>query len=280
MKTGSAVTLSFLLFFLLLNFSCSDTGIWRLVWSDEFNYEGEPDPGKWTIVQKHANRSSSEVQSDEDNRENVRVEDGNLIIQAHNKGNAWYTSGRLDTYLSGKWTYGRIEVRAKLPQGRGTWPGIFMTASEDIKNAYGWPSSGGIDIMQHVGRNPGMVRADVECNEYNQSQGNLKSGTLHVDDPFNEFHIYAVEWFPDRLDFYVDDNKYFTYENAMHGWKTWPFYKDFYLILCLATSGTEGGAYGIDDSIFPVQMLIDYVRVYQTNLEKLGYNMRDYKGEE
>ena len=280
MKICGAVALFIVLFFVFCTFSCSDSGIWRLVWSDEFDYEGEPDPGKWTIVQKHELLSSQEKQSYEDKRENVRVENGTLIIQAHNKGGNWYTSGRLDTYLSGKWTYGRIEVKARLPRGRGTWPAIFMTASEDIKNGYGWPASGGIEIMEHEGHNPGRIWAAVECYENNVSKGNYESGELYVDDPFNEFHIYAVEWYPDRLDFYVDENKYFTYENKMRDWKTWPFYRDFYLIICLAISDSQGGARGVDESVFPVQMVIDYVRVYQTDLKKLGYSLRDYEAVE
>jgi beta-glucanase (GH16 family) len=272
---------SFLLLILvIITLSCTDNGTWRLVWSDEFDYEGKPDPDKWMILQKPARWVNNEAQSYEDNRENVRIENGTLIIQAHHKKNGGYTSGRLDTYLSGKWTYGRIEVKAKLPRGRGTWPAIFMMASENIKSVHGWPSSGEIDIMEHVGHNPSMIHATIHCYEYNHPKGNHKSDTIHIVDPFDEYHIYAVEWYPDRLDFFVDDNKYFTFNNEMRGWKTWPFYKDFYLILCLAIGGSWGGAQGIDDSIFPVQIIIDYVRVYQTDLEKIGYDIQDYQIEE
>ncbi|MBN1799399.1 MAG: glycoside hydrolase family 16 protein [Spirochaetales bacterium] len=280
MKPFVAVKLFFLLLLLLLHLSCSDTGIWQLVWSDEFNYEGEPDPGKWSIVEKPARWVNQEAQAYVDNRENLRVENGNLIIQAHRNHDGGYTSGRLDTFITGKWTYGRIEIKAKLPQGRGTWPALFMMPSENIKSVFGWPSSGEIDIMEHVGYNPGTVQTSVHCHEYNHPQGTHKFGTLYIDDPFNEYHIYAVEWYPDRLDFFVDENRFFTFENELSGWKAWPFYKDFYLILNLAIGGSWGGAQGIDDSIFPTQMVIDYVRVYQTDLEKLGYNMLDYAPEE
>lgn len=263
----------------LICLSCAQSGKWRLVWSDEFNYRGEPDPDKWSIVEKPPRWVNQEEQAYVNRRENVRVENGNLIIEAR-KGdfrNYNYTSARLDTYLTGKWTYGRIEVRAKLPRGRGTWPAIFMLPTENIKSVFGWPSSGEMDIMEHVGFRPGVVQASVHCAKYNHLQGNHKFGTLQLDDPFDTFHVYALEWYPDRLDFYVDENNYFSFKNEMSGWKAWPFYKNFYLILNLAIGGSWGGAQGIDDSIFPARMVIDYVRVYQTDLEKLGYNLKEYQ---
>jgi beta-glucanase (GH16 family) len=269
----------FLLVFVII-LSCTDQGIWHLVWSDEFDYSGEPDIGKWTIVEKPARAVNQEAQAYVNKRENLRVENGTLIIEAHRNPNGSYTSARIDTYLSGTWTYGRIEVKAKLPEGRGTWPALFMLPTENIKSAYGWPSSGEIDIMEHVGHNPGSVQASVHCSKYNHPQGNHKFGTFYLDDPFEEFHVYAVEWYPDRLDFYVDENMYFSFENERTDWKAWPFFKDFYLILCVAIGGSWGGEQGIDDSIFPSRMVIDYVRVFETDLEKLGYNREDYYSEE
>jgi beta-glucanase (GH16 family) len=114
MKMISVIKPLLLLLLIIINLSCADNDIWRLVWSDEFDYEGEPDPAKWTIVERHARRIVAE--SYENNRENVRVENGNLIIQAHSKRSRWYTTGKLDTYISGNWTYGRIEIKAKLPK--------------------------------------------------------------------------------------------------------------------------------------------------------------------
>jgi beta-glucanase (GH16 family) len=261
-------------------FSCAQSGRWKLVWQDEFNYQGEPDTGKWSVVVKPPRWVNQEAQAYMERRENLRVENGHLIIQARGSHDKGYTSARLDTFLSGKWTYGRLEVRAKLPEGRGTWPAIFMLPTENIKSVYGWPSSGEIDIMEHVGHNPGTVQASVHCSEYNHLQGNQKFGTFYMEDPFNEFHVYTVEWYPDRLDFFVDENKYFTFRKEMNGWETWPFYKDFYLILCLAIGGSWGGAQGIDDSIFPTQMVIDYVRVYQADPEKLIDNPSEYGTED
>jgi beta-glucanase (GH16 family) len=269
----------FILIILIISLSCTGDNKWRLVWSDEFDYQGEPEADKWTIVEKRAGWVNQENQTYLNRRENIRVENGNLIIEARNDGYGGYpyTSARIDTFLAGKWTYGRIEVRAKLPKGRGTWPAIFMLPVENIQSVYGWPSSGEIDIMEHVGFNPGIVQASIHCHNYNHPQGNQKYDTLHLDDPFKEFHLYALEWYPDRLDFFVDDDNYFTFRNEMTDWKAWPFFKNFYLIICLAIGGTWGGSQGIDNTIFPAQMVIDYVRVYQTDLEKLGYDLADYQ---
>ncbi len=262
-------------------FSCAGEGKWRLVWSDEFNYSGAPDAEKWNIVESRPGWVNQEKQAYVNRKQNVRVENGNLIIEAR-KGDPndfQYTSGRIDTYLGGKWTYGRIEVRAKLPQGRGTWPAIFMLPSENIKSVFGWPSSGEIDIMEHVGFNPGTIQATIHCHNYNYLQGNQKYNTIYIDDPFSKYHVYALEWYPDKLVFFVDDSKYFTFKNEMSGWKSWPFYKDFYLIICLAVGGTWGGQKGIDPEIFPTGMTVDYVRVYQTDLAKLGYDLKKYSPE-
>jgi beta-glucanase (GH16 family) len=253
--------------------SCSRGPKWKLVWADEFDEPGPPDSSRWAIVEKGPKWRNNEDQAYMNRPENIRCEDGFLIIEARNDGYGGYgyTSARLDTGLAGEWTYGRIEVRAKLPAGTGTWPAIFMLASQNIMGARGWPTSGEIDIMEHVGFNPGYVRGSVHCGKYNHSIGTSLYEEVYLPDYSEEFHIYGVEWYPDRLDFFIDDQYYFTFENEMTDFNAWPFYKDFYLILCLAVGGDWGGMNGIDDDIFPVQMVVDYVRVYQTDLRKLGY---------
>jgi beta-glucanase (GH16 family) len=247
--------------------SCSATGRkgWKLVWQDEFSKDGRPDTKKWTINEKRPGFYNGEAQAYVDRPENARVEGGNLIIEARKDGYGGfrYTSARMDTFFSGKWTYGRIEVRAKLPRGRGTWPGIWLMPVENLNGAMGWPTSGEIDIMEHVGFDPENVHASIHCAAYNHPAGTHKTMKHAVEDPYETFHVYAVEWLPERIDFFVDEEMYFTFENEGTGYEVWPFYKDFYLILNLAIGGAWGGMQGIDESIFPTALVVDYVRVYE-----------------
>src|SRR5205085_12137598 len=156
--------------------------------------------------------------------------------------------------------YGRIEVRAKVPSGRGTWPAIWTLADEP--NAR-WPACGEIDIMEHVGFDPGKIHANIHTAKYNHVKRNGKGSQLSVPDATSAFHVYALEWSSERLDFFVDDQKYFTYENEKTGSDAWPYDKPHYLILNLAIGGAWGGQKGIDESIFPQRYYFDYVRVYQ-----------------
>lgn len=258
---------------LLVLVSCQPEGRkgWKLVWQDEFDKAGRPDPRKWSIVEKRPKWVNSEDQAYLDRPENVRVEKGNLVIEARKDGYQGfaYTSARLDTFFGGNWTYGRIEVRARLPAGTGTWPAIFMLPTQALNGAMGWPISGEIDIMEHVGWDPDVIHASIHCADYNHPAGTQKTVRKTIPDLYADFHLYAIEWFPDRIDFFVDDEKYMTFMNEDTGYEAWPFYRDFYLILNMAIGGTWGGMQGIDDSIFPVQMLVDYVRVYKKVPETL-----------
>jgi beta-glucanase (GH16 family) len=164
------------------------------------------------------------------------------------------------------WRYGRIEVRAKLPTGRGTWPAIWMLGTGQRgheQRRVGWPACGEIDIMENVGFAPNVIHANVHTAKYNHVKGNGKGAKITVEKPYDAFHVYAIEWNKDRIDFFVDDKKYFTYENEGTGTDAWPFDSPHYLILNIAIGGSWGGQHGIDDTIFPQEMLIDYVRVYQ-----------------
>jgi beta-glucanase (GH16 family) len=196
--------------------------------------------------------------------ENVRVEDGLLVIEARrdNWNGREITSASLHTYGKKSMLYGRIEVKAKLPTGRGTWPAIWMLGNS-IKEGTGWPACGEIDIMENVGFDPDVVHANIHTKAYNHVKGTNKGNKIKVEKPYDDFHIYAVEWFPDRMDFYFDDNKYFSFKNKKTGNDTWPFDKPHYLILNLAIGGAWGGQKGIDDAIFPQKYLIDYVKVYR-----------------
>ena len=237
-----------------------------LVWEDNFDYTGLPDSSKWSYDVGGHGWGNNELQYYTENREEkARVEDGKLIIESRKEaysGND-YTSARLVSRNKGDWTYGRIEARAKLPQGTGTWPAIWMLPTEWIYGDGGWPDVGEIDIMEHVGYDEGVIHGTIHTHDFNHMDGTQQSGQITIPDAVDTFHVYAIEWTEDKIEWYVDDEKYFTYENNGDGWSAWPFDHPFHLILNIAIGGDWGGAEGIEDSIFPQTMEIDYVRVYK-----------------
>ncbi len=238
---------------------------WNLTWSDEFDYTDKPDSTKWGYEIGGNGWGNNEEEYYTSDSNNVRVENGNLVIEAHYYENhpIKYTSARLVSTNKGDWTYGRFEVRAKLPKGKGTWPAIWMLPTEWTYGSGGWPDNGEIDIMEHVGYDPGVIHGSTHSKKYYWRINTQKTATIKIPDAMNEFHTYTMEWYPDRIDMYVDDQKYFTSENDSTGWEAWPFNKDFHFILNLAIGGDWGGAQGIDNSIFPQRMEVDYVRVYE-----------------
>jgi beta-glucanase (GH16 family) len=236
---------------------------YRLVWSDEFNTNGLPDNSKWSYDRGGWGWGNDEEEYYTHNRpENARIENGCLVIEARKEKwqNREYTSARLVTKNKGDWQYGRIEVRAKLPRGRGLWPAIWTLGTTYSLN---WPDDGEIDIMEELGFDPGVVHATVQCKKYNFRIGTQKTALTTVPDYMSAFHVYAMEWNADSVSIFVDDHKYFSFINEHTGHDTWPFDHPMHLILDIAVGGNWGGRKGIDDSIFPQQMLIDYVRVYQ-----------------
>lgn len=236
----------------------------KLVWFDEFEYSGLPNSSKWGYDTGGHGWGNNELQFYTSARkENARVENGKLVIEARKENfkSANYTSARLITKNKGDWKYGRIDVKAKLPKGRGMWPAIWMLPT---KWEYGgWPESGEIDIMENVGYMPDSVLGTVHTKAYNHSIGTQKSGGLNFKDLSSAFHVYSIEWYENKIDFLVDNKKYFTFNNDKTGSASWPFDKEFHLLLNIAVGGNWGGKFGVDDSIFPQKMEIDYVRVYQ-----------------
>jgi beta-glucanase (GH16 family) len=236
----------------------------RLIWGDEFNYTGEPDTTKWNYDLGGHGWGNNELQYYTNNSKNVRVENGNLVIEARKDSleNRAYTSTRIVSKKKGDWLYGKIEVRAKLPKGKGTWPAIWML-STDWK--YGdWPASGEIDIMEHVGYDPEVVHGTVHTEAYNHTKQTQKEGKITVSGAQEDFHIYAVEWREDKMDFLVDNKLYHTIvREPKDDYKGWPFDQKFHLLMNLAVGGNWGGAKGIDESIWPQRLEIDYVRVYE-----------------
>ncbi|MBI1937206.1 MAG: glycoside hydrolase family 16 protein [Ignavibacteriales bacterium] len=239
---------------------------WKLVWSDEFNKAGLPDQTKWGYDVGDHGWGNNELQYYSANRtENARVENGKLIIEARrdNFEGHTYTSARLVTRNKGDWTYGRIEVRAKLPWGKGTWPAIWMLPTQWTLGDKGWPDNGEIDIMEHVGYDPGVVHASIHCNRYVHTKGTQKTANIRVTDAMNAFHNYTIEWNENEIKAFVDTTQYFSFKNEGKGWQYWPFFKDFHLILNIAWGGNWGGAQGIDNSILPQKMEVEYVRIYE-----------------
>lgn len=241
-----------------------------LVWSDEFDRDGLPDEEKWSYSEGDGcpnlcGWGNNEKQYYTKERlENTRIENGILIIETKKdtiEGKETYSSAKLSTKGKGDWKYGQMEIRAKLPSGRGTWPAIWMLPSQ---NVYGkWPNSGEIDIMEHVGYDPDSIFGTVHTGAYNHMKGTHKGARTGRSDAESAFHIYKIEWTADQIDFYVDDEAYFSFRNEKATSKEWPFDQDFYLIINLAIGGSWGGIKGLDETIFPQKMEIDYVRVYQ-----------------
>ena len=228
---------------------------WDLVWHDEFDGSGLPNAANWGYEVGYVR--NNELQYYTENRlENARLENGNLVIEARNDSFDGHpiTSASLTTQGKAAFRYGRIEVRAKIPTGNGTWPAIW-TLGTNITDV-GWPACGEIDIMENVGFMPTTIYGTVHMT------GGAHGGNVDIASPWTDFHVYAVEWYPDRIDFFVDDQKYFTHTNDGTT-ANWPFDADQYLILNLAIGGDWGGQQGVDMSLFPHLYSIDYVRVYR-----------------
>jgi beta-glucanase (GH16 family) len=239
---------------------------YRLVWSDEFDYNGLPDPSKWTFDTEgnHAGWGNNELQYyTKADKDNAWVENGVLHVNAlkENLHGKQYTSARLCT--KAHWQYGKIEVRAMVPEATGTWAAIWMMPGNWSFNDGNWPDIGEIDIMEHVGHDKGVIHASAHSKDYQWQKGTQKTATIKVNEASEEFHSYILEWTPDYLKAYVDDDLYFIYENEKLGVSKWPYDKPFYLILNLAVGGAWGSVKGIDDEAFPQTMEVDYVRIFQ-----------------
>ncbi len=237
---------------------------YTLVWNDEFT-AANIDLTKWEHEVNGDGGGNNELQYYTNLPTNSFIENGHLVIKAiyEDYQSRDFTSARMRTKYKGDWLYGRIEVSAKIPAGRGTWPAIWMLPTDW---EYGdWPSSGEIDIMEHVGYDPNVIHGSIHTLAYNHTIGTQKTAQLTVPTAITSFHKYAIEWFEDHIDFFIDDTKYFTFTNENKGWQYWPFDKRFHLILNLAVGGNWGGAEGIDVAAFPANMEVDYVRIYKKN---------------
>ena len=277
----------YLLYLLLILFSCNEeqskytdqgdistlSENWELLWSDEFNYE-ELDLTKWNKLNWKPGWVNNELQAYTDRDTNIFLENGHLVLQGNiepgysgtdyvgNNYVADYTSGRVNTDDKFSTTYGRFDIKAKLPAGKGSWPAIWMLG-ESI-SSIGWPQCGEIDIMEHVGYDQGLVHGSIHTQDYNHMYGTQKSGSKYVDDVTDAFHVYSLEWSPFYLRYLIDNEPFFFVYNDSNGdFGKWPFNDPHYLILNLAIGGDWGGVQGVSASAFPMKMFIDYVRVYK-----------------
>lgn len=232
------------------------------IWTDEFDIAGVPDPSKWGYDVGGGGWGNNELQY-YTNGLNSTVSNGTLKIVAK-KDNSFgrdYTSSRMVTKNKVDWLYGRFEVKAKIPRGRGSWPAIWMLpTTSDYGN---WPNSGEIDIMEHVGYEQNKVHITIHTKALNHLLGTQKSANKFVSTASDEFHIYRIDWAPYGIRGYIDGEKIFEFLNPGSGPDYWPFDKKFHLILNIAVGGDWGGAHGIDTTIFPIQMEVDHVKVYK-----------------
>jgi beta-glucanase (GH16 family) len=188
---------------------------------------------------------------------NHKLKKGKLIITAQ-KQDSLYTSTRITTAGKQEFQYGRIEARIKLSVGKGIWPAFWMLGS-NIKTV-GWPKSGEIDIMEYVGKNPQTIYTTLHTED---SHGNsVNSKVTHLSNIEEGFHVYAIDWTKDKIEFLVDDVSVYVFQPEIKNENTWPFDQKFFILINMAIGGNFGGP-EVDDTIFPQEYSIDYVRVYQ-----------------
>ncbi len=274
---------------------------YHLVWSDEFDYEGAPDPEKWNFETGNFQWPNKELQAYSDRPANVFVKNNQLTICSlkEQDGEREYTSSKLVTRGKACWQYGYFDIRAKFPKGAGCWPAIWLMpyrkhkpvpagvpvradgrpdfknfTEEDFKKfprpdiKDRWPNCGEIDLVEYIGRKPDSLLFSLHSGRHNHQRHDTVPYTTVVDFPegfFDEFHNYSMEWTPDYFEYFVDGVSYCRYNKTDdpidQGYDSWPFDKPFYLIMNTAVGGGLGGP--VDDCMLPYLFEIEYVRVYQ-----------------
>ena len=225
-----------------------------LVWEDNFNTDGSPDANKWTYDQGAGGWGNGESQTYTNNPENVIVSDGFLKITALKDGST-YTSARIKTQGLYEFTYGRVEVRAKLPASQGTWPAFWLLGAN--YPSVGWPQCGEIDIMEQTGDDKNTVLGTCHWFDTVNSLSASYGESFSITDSSSEFHLYTVEWNDTAIKIYVDNEKYYEFSNN----ENLPFNEDFFLILNIAMGGTLGG--DIDTEFTQDTMEVDYVKIFK-----------------
>jgi len=236
---------------------------YKLLWSEEFDAPTGLDPSIWTVEEGYVRNKEQQYYTNL-RKKNCRIQNQQLILEAHKevfKGYD-YTSASICTKNKKEFLYGRIEVRAKLPSGRGIWPAIWTLGNSIDQKA--WPLCGEIDLMEFVGYDPGKIHGNIHTQAYNHNLETNKGAFIEVPQLHEEFHVFAIDWTEEQITFFIDDRSYFVFHNDhQNDEATWPFHRPHYLLINLAVGGFWGGKKGIDDRIFPQQFSIDYVRYYE-----------------
>ncbi len=231
---------------------------YEIDWFDEFT--GISLGADWSYEVKNAGWVNNEKQNYVNGNGVTEVSNGTLKINCKKMDGKIY-SGRIYAKKNKGWKYGWVEARIKLPKGKGTWPAFWMMP---VNESDGWPTCGEIDIMEEVGYHPNYTSSSIHCNSYNHTKGTQKTAERLTPGAEGEFHVYALEWTENYIQTYVDGNPLLHFDNDRANNKnTWPFNKEFYVILNLAWGGDWGGAQGVDESALPVTMEVDYVRVFK-----------------
>lgn len=236
---------------------------YKLVWADYFNKDGRADESIWTYETGGHGFGNNEDQYYTDSLKNAFVKDGKLNIVAYKEDyeNRHVTSAKLTTYNKKAIQYGKIVVKAKIPEGQGTWPAIWLLPNS-IKEGMPWPLCGEIDLMEHVGREPNRVHFSLHTKKYNHIIRTQYTHIIENKEIFDEFKAYELRWDQESITFYLDGIKQVRFEKRDNdGIEGWPFDQPFYLILNLAIGGNWGG--DIDDNIFPSLFQIASVEVYE-----------------
>lgn len=245
---------------------------YHLVWSDEFDYEGQPDPAKWNYDVGNHQWANRELQAYTDREANVTVKDGKLVMRSllEQDGDKKYTSVRMTTYERQSWQYGYFEIRAKLPSGRGSWPALWFLPN-DIRHGVRWPLCGEIDMMEHTVMHKDDLVYSLHSQKHNHTRNDTVqySTTIHHPGVCAEFHVYGMEWTPDYVEYFLDGESVCKYrrtdDQEDQAEQAWPYDKPYYLIMNIAVGGFMGGP--VTDEDLPFVMEIDYVRVYQKMYE-------------
>lgn len=240
---------------------------YHLVWHDEFN-EGTELSDEWMHEVKDDHWVNNELQNyrngEADGKRVTEIKDGNLEIHCFTGSDGKVYSGRVYAHRQTGWEYGYFEARIWLPKGKGTWPAFWMMP---VKSEYRWPQCGEIDIMEEVGVVPNDVSSSLHTQTYNHVKGTQITHHLDIENAEEGWHVYACDWTPDAITTFVDGKVQLATTKAEmgEGHDEWPFHYAFYPILNLAWGGNWGGMEGVDESVLPITMKVDYIRVFQKN---------------
>lgn len=236
---------------------------WAMVWNDEFSSGSQPNTALWGYELGGGGWGNNEWQNYTNRPSNARIETtdgGRLRIEARRDfyQGIEYSSARL--FSKASWTYGRLEVRAKLPSGVGTWPAIWLLPIGTWYGSSYWPDNGEIDVMEHVGYDPNRVHGSVHTQAYNWMNGNGPTNNIVLADAFNTYHSYILEWRPNEIKVIVDSTPVLVWSRSGGSWTRWPFNRPLSIRMNLAVGGNWGGAQGVQSSAFPASMYVDYAR--------------------